>query len=234
MKKKIALICAIIFLISFLVFTVLVMKADVQAIGPKDSKVGLATINGAVADAVGYNETWYNISNYVGYFAILVSAGFALFGLFQVIKRKSLFKVDSHIIILGIFYVAVFGTYILFELFEINYRPILIDGALEASYPSSHTMLSLCIMSTAIFEFHMLLKNRKALIIVADVLCVAIGATVLVGRILSGVHWFSDIIAGILVSGILVCTFFFAALLAKEKSKLKAKNKTLSENTVND
>ena len=232
MKKKIALIGAIAFLVLFLVFTVLVITVDVQPIGPNGSEVGLATMNGAVADALEYNEIWYNISDYAGYLALLIPVGFALLGLFQVIKRKSLLKVDRHLIILAVFYVAVLCAYITFEIFKVNYRPILVDGVLEASYPSSHTLLSLCITASAIFEAHLLLKSKKVLLISADILFATIGAVVLVGRLLSGVHWLSDIMGGVLLSGALVCFFVYAVLLTNKIAKRKQKEN--KENTVND
>ncbi len=220
MKKKVALIGAITFFILFLIFTVLVIAIDVQPIGPNNSKVGLATMNGAVAKSICYNETWYNISEYVGYIPPLTVAGFACLGLFQAIKRKSLSKVDRHLFVLGSFYSLVLVAYLLFEVVTINYRPVLINGELEASFPSSHTMLSLCIMLTAIFEFHQLIKSKK-LLIIADISCIAIATVILAGRLISGVHWFSDIIAGILLSGALICFFLFTALLANEKAEGK-------------
>ena len=228
MKKKIALISSIAFLILFLAFTVLVITVDVQPIGPNDSEVGLATINETVADKLEYNATWYNISEYVGYIPLALAAAFAFLGVFQMIQRKSLFKVDRHLFVLAGFYVAVLCAYVAFEIFEINYRPVLIDGELEASFPSSHTMLALCIISTAIFEFHTLIKNHKALLIASDIICIIVGVTVLVGRLLSGVHWLSDIIAGVLLSGALVCCFIFASLLVKDKTQ------KFDEPTAND
>ena len=234
MKKNIALTAGIAFFILFFIFTTLILTTDVQPIGPNNSKVGLAAMNRSFADAVGQSETWYKISDYIGYLAFIIPAGFALLGLVQAIKRKSLLKVDRQLIILGIFYVAVLCAYIAFEIFEVNYRPILVDGKLEASYPSSHTMLSLCITTTAIFQAHTLLKNHKVPLILADIFCVTIGSVVLVGRILSGVHWLSDIIGGILLSGTLVCFFIFASFLAKEIADRKSTNKEIKENTVND
>ena len=233
MKKKIALAGAIAFLILFLAFTVLVITVDIQPIGPNGSEVGLATINGAVADVFEYNDTWYTISEYAGYIALAIVPCFACLGLFQAIKRKSIAKVDRQLFILASFYALVACTYVFFELITVNYRPILINGELEASFPSSHTMLSLCITSTTVIMLHALLKNRKTLLIVADVLCIAVGATVILGRLASGVHWLSDIIAGILISGALVCFFIFASLLAKDIAERKQSKQT-EENTVND
>ena len=234
MKKRIALSASITFLVLFLIFTVLVITVDVQPIGPNGSKVGLATMNGAVADAIGYNGTWYTISEYVGYIPLAIAGAFALLGLFQAIQRKSFAKVDRYLYILASFYVLLLSVYFLFEVLAINYRPVLIDGELEASFPSSHTLLSLSITASAIFEFHTLIKDRKALLIVSDAICIISGGIVLVGRLLSGVHWLSDIIAGILISGALVCFFIFGMFLAKDIENRKKNSQSSKETTVND
>ena len=120
-------------------------------------------------------------------------------------------------------------VYLDFELITVNYRPIILDGELEASYPSSHTMLSLGIMITAIFELHELIKNKKAILIITDILCCAVALTVLLGRLLSGVHWLTDIIAGALLAASLVCFYRYGVLLLEN-----IKSKKQKESTVND
>lgn len=222
----ISLSLAGIFLLAFLLLTILVKTVDVQAIGPNGSKIGLAALNGAVFNAIGENVLFYNITEFLGLLPFAVAGSFAVLGACQAIKRKSIKKVDLEIYILGAFYIAVIAAYILFEIVEINYRPILVDGALEASYPSTHTMLAVCIMTTAIIELHRLIKNKKALLIAADCLCVAIAAAIVIGRLLSGVHWTTDIIAGLLLSGALVSLYCFAIALAKEKISKKANKET--------
>jgi undecaprenyl-diphosphatase len=209
------------------------MTVDVQPIGPNGSTVGLASINGAFRDALGttesYNELWYNISELAGLIPLATAGCFAIFGLCQAIKRKSLFKVDSHLFVLAGFYAALLLAYVGFEIIEINFRPVLIEGELEASYPSSHTMLSIGIMTTAIFELHELIKNKKALLIIFDVACIAVALTVLLGRLLSGVHWLTDIIAGILIVSALICLYRYGVILIQNK-----KEKNQKESTVND
>ena len=224
LKKNalISLSLSVIFLLAFLLLTILVKTVDVQAIGPSGSKIGLASLNGAVFNTIGENAVFYKLTQILGLIPFAVAGAFAILGICQAIKRKSIKKVDLEIYILGAFYVAVIAAYILFEIVEINYRPILVDGALEASYPSTHTMLAVCIMTTAVIELHRLIKNKKALLIAADCLCVAIAAAIVIGRLLSGVHWTTDIIAGLLLSGALVSLYCFAIALAKEKIAKKA------------
>ena len=229
MKSKLYLTASIILLTLFLIFTVIVMTVDVKPIGPNGSEVGLASINEPFADAVGFNELWYNISEYVGLIPLAIAGCFAILGICQAIKRKSLLKIDGHLFILAAFYVMLLFVYLDFELITVNYRPIILDGELEASYPSSHTMLALGIMITAIFELHELIKDKKAILIAADVLCGTIALIILLGRLLSGVHWLTDIFAGILVSAALICLYRYGILFAQNMKSTKQK-----ENTVND
>ncbi len=190
----------------FVLWTVLVSVVDVRAIGPNGSSVGFATLNGYVHDLTGVNMRLYSITDWLGLVPIGVAFGFAVLGLVQWVGRKSLFKVDRSILALGGFYVVVMAVYILFEFVVINYRPTLIDGYLEASYPSSTTMLVMCVMPTAMMQLHARIKSdvfrRCVLISIA-----AFTAFMVIGRLASGVHWLTDIIGGALVSAGLVITY---------------------------
>ena len=159
MKKK--LYIAILFLIVFIVWTILIKVVDVRAIGPNDSCVGFAVFNGWFHNLTGSNMTLYNITDWLDFVPLFVCMIFAVIGFVQLIKRRSLFKVDKDIIILGVFYIVVISFYFLFEMITINYRPILIDGYLEASYPSSTTLLVSTVMSTAIIESNQRVRDRK-------------------------------------------------------------------------
>jgi undecaprenyl-diphosphatase len=125
--------------------------------------------------------------------------------------------VDNHILALGVFYVVVALTYILFEVLVINHRPVLIEGVLEASYPSSHTMLSICILGSAIIEIKKLFKNKKKLVITLDAISIVVMVIIVLGRLLSGMHWFTDIIGGILISLALVFIFHGVLKLIEKK-----------------
>ena len=148
----------------------------------------------------------YTITDWLGLVPFGVVIGFALLGFVQWIKRKHLLKVDCNILVLGGFYIIVMVVYVLFEMFVVNYRPVLINGYLEASYPSSTTMLVMCVMPTAILQFNARIKN--------DVLkrCISSAITsfivfMIIGRIISGVHWFTDIVGGALLSAGLVLMY---------------------------
>lgn len=195
------------FLAAFVVWTVLVLCVDVEAIGPQGTNVGFATLNGFVHRLTGANMLLYEITDWLGIVPISVCLGFAVIGAVQWIKRKSLLMVDRSILLLGIFYVAVMAAYILFEFVVINYRPVLIEGRLESSYPSSTTMLVSCIMPTAIAQLEKFIK-RRVIKRTAVIIAVTFVIFMIVARLLSGVHWVSDIIGGILISAGLVLIYY--------------------------
>lgn len=193
-------------LAAFVLWTVAVCFVDVQAVGPRSSNVGFATVNSFVHNLTGVNFALYVITDWLGLVPIAVCLCFAVFGLVQWIKRRNITKVDFDILMLGVFYLITMAVYILFEFVVINYRPTLIDGYLETSYPSSTTMLVLCVMPTALMFFDKRIKKgwlRK----VVTVMIIAFIVFMVVGRLISGVHWLSDIIGGILVSSGLVLMY---------------------------
>ncbi|MDD3186562.1 MAG: phosphatase PAP2 family protein [Anaerostipes sp.] len=194
-------------LLLFLVWTMAIRYVDVQTIGPKNSEVGFATLNGYFHNLTGTHMLIYNITDWLGLVPLFVVLGFTILGLIQLVKRKNLFKVDSDIMALGGFYIIVFAAYILFEVFAINYRPVLIEGYLEALYPSSTTLLVMCVMPTAIMQLNKRIKKKKEREFVKYII-LAFTAFMVIGRLISGVHWFTDIIGGMLLSGSLVMLYY--------------------------
>ena len=183
----------------FVLWTVLVRLVDMQAIGPMGSSVGFAALNGFVHKLTGVNWFLYTVTDWFGLVPIAVALGFACLGLVQLVRRRSLWRVDRSILALGVFYIVVMAVYVFFEMVVINYRPTLIKGHLEASYPSSTTMLVLCVMPTAAMQLKARIKNtflRHGAIIAI----VAFTAFAVIGRLISGVHWITDIIGGVLLS----------------------------------
>ncbi|MBQ1992701.1 MAG: phosphatase PAP2 family protein [Clostridia bacterium] len=199
----------------FGLLTLLVLKVDVQPIGPNSSTIGLATINQLIWNLTGENIIWYHITDWLGLVGIFTAFGFAVFGLVQLIKRKSLLKVDPDIYILGAFYILVIVCYCFFEINIVNYRPVLMNGYLEASYPSSHTMIICCLMGTAMLQFKSRIINKIVLRIV-NTISMAIIIVTVIGRLISGVHWFSDIIGGLLLSGALIMLYYSCVEVVKK------------------
>ena len=197
--KRCSLYVSIGFLSAFIFWTILVRFVGVVPIGPNGSKVGFSSLNNLVKELIGSHLALYTLTDWLGIVPLTVAFGFALLGVYQWVKRKSILKVDKDILILGVFYVIVFATYILFEYVVINFRPILINGKLEASYPSSTTMLVTCVMPTAIMQLSRRIKRKKLKNIASITLTVFI-VFMVIGRLISGVHWVSDIIGGLLFS----------------------------------
>ena len=193
-------------LLAFLLWTVAIQFVDVQAIGPQESSVGFATINQFVHNLTGVHMSLYTITDWLGLVPLMFVMGFGTLGLIQWIKRKHLLKVDYSIFVLGGFYIVVMAVYVLFEMLVVNYRPVLIGGILEASYPSSTTMLVMCVMPTAIMQFNARIKNNVLKRFVASAI-IAFIVFMVIGRLVSGVHWFTDIIGGALLSAALVLLY---------------------------
>ena len=198
---------AAILLGAFVVWTAAVRLVDVQPIGPQGSAVGFATVNSWVHNLTSVHMSLYTVTDWLGLVPIAFAIGFALLGLIQWVKRKHLRQVDFSILVLGGFYLLVMAAYVLFEVVVINYRPVLINGCLEASYPSSTTMLVLCVMPTTLMQLNARIKSQTLK------RWVGFGITafilfMVIGRLLSGVHWFTDIIGGTLLSAGLVMLYY--------------------------
>jgi len=200
------LVAALSLLAVFVLWTAALCFIDVQQIGPNNSSVGLSSLNQYIHGLTGVHMSLYVITDWLGLVPVGFAMGFALLGLMQWIRRRSIWKVDFSILILGGFYIVVFALYTLFEALVINHRPVLIDGFLEASYPSSTTMLVLCIMPTAVIQLKCRIKNivlRRCAAYVVGIFT----AFMVIARLISGVHWFSDIIGGVLLSTGLVMMY---------------------------
>ena len=193
------LIVGVIFIALFIVWTILIGVIDVKPIGVNKTIIGFATINTWFHNLTGVNMTLYNITDWLGLVPVFICTVFGMLGLFQLIKRKSLLKVDFDIIVLGVYYVIVILGYLVFEMIPINYRPILINGFMEASYPSSTTLLVLSVMPTLIFQSNMRFKNIKIKFIIS-VITIIFSLFMVIGRLVSGVHWVTDIIGSCLFS----------------------------------
>lgn len=208
-KEKTSLLAGIGFLTAFLLWTILIQCVDVQAAGPSGTKVGFAAFNLWFHRLTGVHMALYTITDWLGLVPILVCLCFGALGATQLIRRRSLLRVDPDLILLGLYYILVILAYLFFEMVPINYRPILIRGALEASYPSSTTLLVLSVMPTLRFQIGRRAKRpliRRA----AGVFAAAFSAFVVIGRLLAGVHWATDIIGAVLLSAGLFSLYRYA------------------------
>ena len=214
MKKngKRVLFIGSILVIAFAVWTALIQIVDVQPIGQNGTDIGFASFNHWFHKLTGVHMTIYTITDWLGLIPLFVCMIFGVIGMVQLVKRRSLFKVDYDIIFLGIYYIIVIFGYLVFEMIPINYRPILIEGFMEASYPSSTTLLVLSVMPTLIFQVNLRLKNvsvKKMTCILTSIFSVFM----VIGRLVSGVHWFTDIVGSVLLSAGLFCIYKAVVML---------------------
>ncbi len=193
------IIIGVILIVAFAIWTKLVQTVDVQSVGQNGTDVGFATFNNMFHKLTGVHMSIYIITDWLGLVPVFVCMVFAVIGSVQLVKRRSLFKVDYDIIFLGIYYVVVILFYLSFEELIINYRPILIEGRMEASYPSSTTLLVLSVMPTLVFQVNRRIKSiivRKAIFF----LTILFTTFMVTGRLISGVHWFTDIVGSVIIS----------------------------------
>ena len=205
-KKKRNFFISTILILLAVVFTILVKVVDVKQVGVNETSIGFVTLNQFVFKTTGVNMIWYHITDWLGIIPVFMAMAYALIGLIQLIKRKSLFKVDKEIIILGLFYVVVISIYIFFEKVIVNYRPILMNGFLEASYPSSHTLMTICLCGSSIIVNKKMFNNKITKLM--NMLSLIIIFITVIGRLISGVHWFTDIVGGIFISIALLMTLY--------------------------
>lgn len=197
---------AVILFALFGVFTLLVMKVDVQPIGPLDSSVGFACLNDAVFTALGTSDLWYKITQLLGYVAMLMGVALGVVMLVQMFRRRGIFKADYRLIVLMFFYLSLAIPYVLLDRIGINYAPVLKDGALAPSYPSSHVLLIVSIMGAMPYVVPYVFHNR-ALVPVCWVITIVVSLITCVGRLLAGVHWLTDVIGSIILAAAWCATY---------------------------
>lgn len=218
-KSNNGIVKAAILFMLFALYTVAVMFIDVQPVGPVNpatgeaSSVGFATLNIAVHSMLGESQNLYQLTEYVGYGVLAVAALFAFVGLCQMIGRRGIGKIDPNILVLGCLYAFAICFYILFEIACVNYRPMIMEGELEASYPSSHTMLVICVMATLPKQFEHYFKDRLFLCGLVHALSVIVCLFMVLGRLACGCHWFTDILGSLILSWSMIVGY--RALIAR-------------------
>ena len=218
MKAKRVLFIGAGLLAAFVLWTFLIINVDVQNIGQQGTAIGFAEFNTWFQGLTGVHMTLYTVTDWLGLVPIAVCMGFSVIGFIQLVRRKNLFKVDSDILLLGVYYALVIAGYLIFEMIPINYRPIPIDGYMEASYPSSTTLLVLSVMPTLLFQINRRCKSKiiKWITLVSAVL---FSLFMVIGRLIAGVHWATDIIGSVLLSFGLFALYCAAVLYTDKRNK---------------
>lgn len=215
-KAKKLLITGTLFLSAFAVWTLLIKTLDVQSVGVNGTDIGFAVLNTRFHCLTGTNMSLYTVTDWLGLVPLAACAFFGAVGFVQLVKRKSLSRVDSDIIVSGVYYVVVVLCYLFFEMIPINYRPVLINGAAEASYPSSTTLLVLCVMPSFAFLCNRRLKSKR-IIRAINIFTLLFSALMVAGRLISGVHWLSDIVGAALLGAGLFLVYESAVIFTEKQ-----------------
>lgn len=198
-------------LVLFVALIGCLMAVDRQPIAADGSLVGLGTLNNAFHELTGVSWTLYSATEVGGYVAIASMFVFFVIGVVELVRGHGFKGVDKAIYLIAAAYVIMLAAYIGFDKIALNYRPVLVDGVLEPSFPSSHTFLAVGTMGCAVVWA----KERlgKGAVAAVTIVCTLLGLFVVIGRLLSGVHWFTDILGGALLGFALV--FAYRYLVAK-------------------
>lgn len=222
MKEKRNLLARVSLISAFALWTIMVQCVDVQAMGQNGTKIGFTVFNVWFHQLTGVHMTLYTITDWLGLIPIFICLCFGTLGAVQLVQRRSLRRVDSDLILLGVYYVIVIACYLIFEMIPINYRPILIEGNLEASYPSSTTLLVLSVMPTLKYQADRRIANptfKNAI----NIFAIVFSAFMVIGRLVSGVHWATDIIGSVFLSfGLFLIYQFLADYTGLKKMHLKS------------
>ena len=224
MKKKFIISFSItaVLLVAFIVFTIIVATVDRSPIGPNDTVVGLSSLNGKVFNSLGTSKVWSRMTDALAIFAICVAGVFAVYGLVEWIKVKKLKNLDYKIWLLGLFYILVAIVYVIFQLIVINYRPTMFDEIPEVSYPSTHTMVVISIMGTAMVILPHIIKN-KPIVFSLDILAMLVMYFMAFGRLMAGVHWLTDILGGIILGSFMIMLYLSMVQFIEYKKYIKSK-----------
>ena len=209
MKNNVAgkalIVIAVLFLLLFAGFTYLVMTYDVANVGFEGTPIGFSTVNTRFHRDFSYNEKCFVVTEYLGYICLAMAFANAVIAFLDFVKVKGrIGKMQRRYVITMFFYAVVVALYVLFMFVTINYRP----NEAESSYPSSHTMLALCVMSSEIAMLHYSAKRLRFWAIIFQILCFVCMVAMVVLRLLSGVHWLTDIVGSGLLSLGLVSLYF--------------------------
>ena len=208
---------------AFVIWTMLIQTVDVRSAGQNGTNIGFAAMNLAFHRMTGVHMSIYTVTDWLGLVPIAVCMVFGVMGFIQLVRRKNLFKVDSDILLLGVYYILVIAGYLIFEMIPINYRPVLIEGRMEASYPSSTTLLVVSVMPTLAFQVRRRMKNTGVRYALYG-FTVVFTAFMVIGRTVSGVHWLTDIIGALLLSAGLYLIYHGAVSMMEENKWTSAKN----------
>lgn len=199
MKKIRYLIIPSLILVAFIIWTILVKTVDVRYINGIGF-LGFYQLNTDINFKIQLMDTklFHVLSNILLYASMLTVLPFAILGVVELIKRKSLAKVDRILYILLGSYAAIVIFYFVFELVKINFSPLSTPEDLKPSYPSSHIFIFISLVGAGLIGFNHY-KQNKTLFIASFIEFGLLIVLMAILRMFSGHHYFTDVIGGILL-----------------------------------
>ncbi|MBQ0071593.1 MAG: phosphatase PAP2 family protein [Spirochaetales bacterium] len=192
-------------LAAFLFLLLLLCFVDRGHIGAMGTEVGLSSINGFFFKTFGRSDLFDKLSDVVFLLTFLYPAFFGVMGIVELIQKKDLKKVHKSLLAFIPVFVLLVVLYLLFTKVSPNYRPVLTEEGLEESFPSSHVMVSIMFSLTGLTmfrDFHF--KLNSAISKTVETAAFVLPCLVAVFRLLSGMHWFTDVLGGIFLGAFLV------------------------------
>lgn len=203
LKKHRKLIISLIALLLFSIITIILLNGYTESL---DTKVHNLVINLRTPQLTNIMLIITNLCSIIGIMIISI--------IFLIIYRK---KQIFHYIVINLVNSILLSQ--LFKLIIRRNRPININIIEESgfSYPSGHSMVSMAFFG--LFAY-LIYKNMKNLFLKTILISLLIIIIILIGfsRIYLGVHYFSDVIGGFLISFAYLMTFIN---LTKLKNPLK-------------
>ncbi len=240
-KSLIIFVCLIII---NLLFLFLVKYVNVGKTGLEDQTVGLSAVNIKLRDLIGVSKFFNMFSTVIMIIAIIIALAELGLGLYFLIKTKSIDEIPTPIYSLIPTFILTGFVYVFFNwFFVINTRPIYTTGNSSSSYPSTHTLLTLVFLFTAvnvinfIFSYFKKLNDKKKARYICYGILGLLSLLIIITRLLSGQHWFTDIIGGVLMAGLLYQFYQIFNLLLREyrqKNNQEENKAPIEESNVSD
>ena len=209
MKRLVNYFPALFLTLVFIVWTILVKTIDMSYID-NVGYIGFShfnfQVNNFVVEYVRI-ETFDKLSDIGLYLSFAVVLTFGVIGIVQWIKRKSIKKVDSILFALLAIYVITVIEYFIFEIVKINYSPLSTAEELHASYPSSHVLFFIIFVMTGVLAMFEYVKVHKAIKVTTISFAALVSLVYVVVRLLSGQHFFTDIVGGLFLSASIIALF---------------------------
>ena len=221
MKKITYLLIGLIPLVLFITFTVMVRCVDAHYIEDV-GYLGFYTLNMNVNEFVRQqdNHLFDVLTDILLFLSLATVLPFAIIGIHQLVKRKSLAKVDPLIYFMLGAYILSVVHYVTFILTSINASPLSTPDEIKQSYPSTHVFIFITYLFVALTGLFRYIKMSKVAKISAICVVSILSIIMVIFRLYSGQHYLTDIIGGVLLAAFnITLPYMLYRLIIKEEQK---------------